>query len=280
MNKNISKNILIAVFVSLIAGCVKDANNIKLPETEAKLVVGCFISPQDSMIVVTLTRSNPIFGKNHNSSRALNNVVDAEVTIFNGTNTINIPYNNGYLDYEIASSLFPITSGTTYQIKVSTPQNEHLSASCTVPLSTVSSVDIEVDTLSRTKKVILKWQDIPNETNYYQAVGFLIISDTFNGDTTHTPMGWNYNHLANDQDRDGSQLHADLEYDFYGHYDSKIIGFGFYLMNTDVEYYKYQKSINNYGGDNPFSEPTPVYSNIKGGLGIFCAFQKFYIRKS
>ena len=44
------------------------------------------------------------------------------------------------------------------------------------------------------------------------------------------------------------------------------------LCTTDVNYYNYHRSIFNFEEGNPFTEPTPVYSNISGGVGIFAAY--------
>ena len=57
----------------------------------------------------------------------------------------------------------------------------------------------------------------------------------------------------------------------FSNYDSAFIKI--YLMNTEKSYYLYHKSIEDYNsGDDPFSEVTPVYSNITGGLGVFTSF--------
>jgi hypothetical protein len=54
-------------------------------------------------------------------------------------------------------------------------------------------------------------------------------------------------------------------------YDSVFISV--YLMNTEESYYLYHTSLNEFDrSDNPFSEAKPVYSNIKGGLGIFTSY--------
>lgn len=42
------------------------------------------------------------------------------------------------------------------------------------------------------------------------------------------------------------------------------------LMAIDEAYYRYYKSILSYS-ESPFVEPTPVYSNVEGGLGVFGA---------
>lgn len=43
------------------------------------------------------------------------------------------------------------------------------------------------------------------------------------------------------------------------------------LMTINEPYFKYYKSIADFNGDNPFIEPTPIYTNIQGGLGVFAA---------
>jgi hypothetical protein len=46
-----------------------------------------------------------------------------------------------------------------------------------------------------------------------------------------------------------------------------------YLLNTDKPYYDFHKSLENYSlGDYPFTEPSFLYSNVKGGLGIFASY--------
>lgn len=45
------------------------------------------------------------------------------------------------------------------------------------------------------------------------------------------------------------------------------------LLNTDFNYYKYHKTLDQGNNDgNPFVEPTLTFTNIKGGLGCFGAF--------
>jgi hypothetical protein len=42
------------------------------------------------------------------------------------------------------------------------------------------------------------------------------------------------------------------------------------FMAIDEAYYRYYRSILNYS-ESPFVEPTPIYSNIEGGLGVFAS---------
>ena len=43
------------------------------------------------------------------------------------------------------------------------------------------------------------------------------------------------------------------------------------VMNLDEHYYRFLRSLADYKKDNKFTEPTPVYTNIEGGLGCFAA---------
>jgi hypothetical protein len=46
-----------------------------------------------------------------------------------------------------------------------------------------------------------------------------------------------------------------------------------YLLSTDKPYYDFHKSLENFSlGDSPFSEPSFLYNNVNGGLGIFASY--------
>jgi hypothetical protein len=46
-----------------------------------------------------------------------------------------------------------------------------------------------------------------------------------------------------------------------------------YLLSTDKPYYDFHRSAENISlGDGPFTEPTLLYSNVSGGLGIFASY--------
>lgn len=44
------------------------------------------------------------------------------------------------------------------------------------------------------------------------------------------------------------------------------------VSNSDENYYKYHRSLETSGNDNPFTEPSLVYTNINNGLGCFAAY--------
>ena len=283
-NHSLSRSLLfLSVSIAMLSGCEKDVTNIKLPESKPKLVVGCFISPQDTLITVTLTRSNPIWGTDHNNSNNLS-VADASVTISNGTNSVTVPYNSMDEQYELQASLFPIVSGQTYYLNISTPKGESVSASCTVPISNLTSLTIDfIDTAaaSANKKIKVKWQDIPNQTNYYRVFAQIGIIDNAIGDTLYNDM-YSDNSLQNDNNKDGQEMSSIMEGGYYSYINGvqqsvTVIAYTIYLLTIDAEYYKYQYSLEHYTYGDPFSEPSSLYTNIKGGLGVFAAYQKIMV---
>lgn len=266
----------LSLLVIFLTGCTKTVTNIKLPSSDPKLVVGCFISPQDTMITVTLTRSNPVFGSNQGNANET--VPDASVVISNSTSSSSIPFNNMNMKYQLSTNTFPITAGQTYSLTISTPKGENVSASCTVPPSTIASITVDcIDTAAAIsqKKLNVKWNDIPNETNYYRAIASLVEPDTATGHDKHYSIYDEYS-LKNDVGKDGKEFISKMTGYYYPNATQSKLYYHIYVMNVDIEYYKYQHSLDNYTYQDPFSEPSPLYTNIKGGLGIFAAYQKIY----
>jgi hypothetical protein len=49
------------------------------------------------------------------------------------------------------------------------------------------------------------------------------------------------------------------------------MGYEVWMLNCNYDYYNFHNSLyTNQGGD-PFSEPTLMYTNVEGGLGVFAA---------
>ncbi len=62
---------------------------------------------------------------------------------------------------------------------------------------------------------------------------------------------------------------------FYGGYQDVVYNkYEIHLLKMSEEFFNYLKYLNlyDYYSDDPFSEPVPVYSNVKNGTGIFCGY--------
>ena len=279
MKKYISIFCTIIWLCFLLTGCTKDATNVELPEIKTEMVVGCFICPQDTEIKVTITLSNPVFSDGYKNDKS-QNIKDAVVTISNGILSIIIPYDESRKDYRISTSSFPILAGKTYYLSVTNVLYGTTSGRCTVPSLNITSTDISFDTSGTNKQIILNWQDIPGQINYYQTFAYQLgVYRQNTNDTVGFQASSSKSGLFNDVNRDGGTLSIKYKYYYISTPDYRTAGYDLYLLNIDEKYYQYQKSLNNADYNNPFSEPALIYSNMERGLGIFCAYQKLKIRK-
>ena len=274
--KIFSAPLLLLLLVFFGNSCKKIVTNIKLP-SNPKLVVSCFISPQDTMKSVRLSYSTPLFSNNNNNT-APPPVVDATVVISNGNNSATIPVGANFNTYQLPTGAFPIIAGQTYSLSIATTKGEKVSASCRVPLSNIASLDVDrKDSTPIITTYTTRWNDIPNETNYYRLY-YLITHNDSNINSSGSSF-WDYNeiNLFNDNKKDGKEFVIKRIYS-YDVNDTTKRYFHAFVMNIDVEYYRYQYSLEHNTGYDPFSEPSPIYTNIKNGLGIFAAYQKKYKR--
>ena len=291
-----------------LCGCesmVNDIDQSKLPKTESKLVVECYISPQSKRIEVLVTESQPLFGVATYDIKAVKN---AKVTLSGPSGEITIPFIDSLSTYVLPASEFKIEAGKAYRLVVSDPTRT-VKATCTVPLQsltlkkyTLSQVEgppDRWDTTSHTivAKVRFYWDDILGEKNFYGLRGYANITQNYYGFNPATgTTGMNRYEQKNtfdirniaDSNMDGLTLNSDLmEFRLYNHTnqykdnDGKIVQYKsetaikeIYLeiLNVDENYYKFQQTVGHDSDDNPFIEPTLVYTNVENGLGCFGAF--------
>ena len=123
-----------------------------LPEHEM-LVVHGFINPQDSAVIIAVSKSDALSSEMDTLLYQNLMVKDADVYISDGTNTekleffildsIRNPATSSIMTpiekhwpvsaYSVPAEVFPIVAGKTYTLDVSTPDGLKASATCTVP---------------------------------------------------------------------------------------------------------------------------------------------------
>lgn len=266
------------LLVASLTSCERDAD-IELPEVSPKLVITCFISPQDTMVMARITRSRPIFeSSNVNTNYSVPN---ATVTITGPSGSVQLTYNSMYEWYSVPASQFPIQAGATYTIAASTP---HLSASATTTVPAAApqnfncSLRVYTEDSSSTAYTHhyyadCSWNDFAGQADFYRLIWVKISKSYLNPqDTLYQKEG---SALVSDKDNDGHLLEYTTEnfqtYFQYAQTDT-LIGFDLYLVHGSPEYYLYHQSLWNYSGGDPFSEPSLIYTNVSGGLGIFAGF--------
>ena len=306
--------IVVAVCVLLTAceSFVNDIPEAKLPKSESRLVLSSIISPQLAYINVVVAESVPLFSKSGATGKRLNNAV---VKISDGVKEATIPYNSDNNLYSLEQSKFPINPSKTYTLFVSDGKRS-VTAQCTVPAKAPEIVSYVFDTLVfdeewfKDTAITLKmtWRDIPVDTNQYRVSAEMDIeynilvkeaSGKYNQRRVSYPFqfNWNWqqgkNEFQSDSYQDGAlftsplgklhlpkvreELRDGKKTIVYPKTEIKSVVLE--VFNIDQHYYKYERSLETrLNSDNPFAEPSTVYSNVKGGFGFFAAYNAAQIK--
>ena len=283
------KKYIYIIATMLFASCEKTVENVIIPETKPKLVVYSYISPEDSIISAFVSMSVPIFDNSQNTSR---DVTDAKVIISDGEgHSAQLLYTDMIFGYHIPASTFPIVAGKIYHLNVSTPDGKSVDASCTVPLTNNNtlqfvSLDSTINEYNyKEYSLRVNFRDTPNQQDYYRI--YPIAQSGYNdtvgmSSISYQKMYFNYgNENVDDINKDGQTFSYTLNYsvttDPQFANDNILECFKIYLFHVDTDYYEFHKSISNYQGDNPFSEPALIYSNMNGGYGVFAAYNSYVL---
>ncbi|OIN60189.1 DUF4249 domain-containing protein [Arsenicibacter rosenii] len=296
---------MFAGLVLFMTGCgslVQDVPDAKVPQESEKPVVISFISPQDSLLAVSVQLTRTVLGT-YQSGTIVSNAV---VTIADGNRFIALPYvqgSNGI--YAAPARNFPLQAGKTYTLSVKMPSRQELSSSATIPENTpIQSVVIDsaVAVYNGSQPVYrytaqLKWKDVAGQADYYRIRGDQVITRVVTGPNTQTQTA-SYvtavlfdnrpnRYLITDLNQDGQLLTSakGLYVRFAENTTGQPVGpantVNLYLLHTDKLYYDYHNALKNYSESdgNPFAEPVLLPNNIQGGgLGCFAAFNQSVVR--
>jgi hypothetical protein len=273
-----------AFLLSLFSSCTKDAIHIRLPDFDQALVINSFIAADMAVSDVTVSPTYSVYGdlSDVESPGNLTGFISDGTERFELT----VTETDTFLQiYKLSSADMIIKEGITYYLSVSNDKGLTAEASCTVPIK--RNFKIEVDTVQelsyndyfgRLANISFKISitDWPGENNYYRMLFYYQsygnpVYDYSSGKTDMPDI------MYNDRGRDGEKLllgtrePVGIPLDAPYRPDSAFLMI--YLLNTDKEYNDFHLSLLNYSsGDQPFTEPSTVYSNVTGGLGIFAAY--------
>lgn len=275
-----TKHILFCLFIALMPAfisCDDFVSEVEVPLTKPKLVINSYISPEDDVIKVIVQRSLPLYTDRPAYDQRFPVVSDATVILTQGENSITIPYYPYAEHYHIAASEFPIEPGKTYYLEVSTPDGDKATASCTVPFNLPPDIEISnIDTRNEngyiSKTVNFRFKDKPGAGDFYCTELLIRYGIGLPSEGYYNPLD------VETGDRFVTDANKDGEYFFYKTYSigmmpQENVNLLIHLSITDQNYYSFHKSAYTVEDDSPFVEPTPVYSNIEGGLGVFGAFR-------
>lgn len=298
------------VFTLTLFACeslITDIPASRLPQVDSKLVVQSFISPQATRINVVVTESVPVFGETTGKGGVVRNAI---VKISDGMNEAIVPWDTASRLYSLDQTGFPIAASKTYYLNV-TDGRRTVTASCMVPGKLVIAKTFVIDTSFSNNSfrndtaitVKMTWDDIAVDTNFYRVRASMDLEysipegssvQNFKERRIRERFNFNWdetigrNDFQSDGNLDGalftspigrSNLPQAVTYD-YGSGNkftvfpkSKIVSITMEVYNTDENYFRYHRSLETRGNsDNPFIEPSLIFTNIKNGLGCFAAY--------
>lgn len=283
-----------ALAVLFLSGCQslrEEVQPLELTEQAEKLVVAGFVSPQDSVVSVRVSRSQTILEE---SAAANGPVVDATVLLSTNGSSVALAYNAKKQCYQVDARKFPIQAGQTYELSVQTPRGERLTGRCTVPQA-VALKKVTLDSTQatdRTKQFVARyaWNDPAGETNFYQTAGtfsYVKSCPTCRGEALKpesvpvaftAAAGWlpDVTHNGASLQTDGSLAVVDPKASFGGNFQRATVQAT--LLHVDEAYFRYHQAVDKATAakakENPFAEPVLIPSNVQGGLGCFAAYNR------
>ena len=268
----------------MLSSCVKDAD-IELPNADPMLVVSSFISPQDSLVQVAVSLSSPLYS-NHIASTKFTPLLNASVIINNGVNDYHLEYNNKLERYVMDTVKLKIVAGTTYYLYVRSPEGKLASAITTVPVKNTSlQYAVAKDPVDATKYTLqASWKDPAATTDYYifdvRYTSFFLYTgySSIFGPFTDTIKTWDGGtYYVKDNQNNGGAFNRNETFIYNPAKKDTVYTT---LTTISEEYFDYQDKLNlaYQSMSTPFSEPVQMYTNVKGGLGIFASYNTNRIR--
>lgn len=302
-------HLILFLFAAGLFSCetlITEIPESKLPSITSKLVVNSYISPQSARTIVVVTESIPLYGESTSGNKVITNAV---VKLSSGSREIIMPYDTAGKVYSITQAQFPIRASQSYTLTV-TDGKRTVNASCTVPANQTTVQSYVIDTAyvndfsGRDTAITLKmtWHDIAGENNFYRVRGFTeveysVLQTNSNQERVERRVKGRFNFdwdentgrsdFQNDMNLDStlftsplgksvmptSELYYTDQGPVYAKQKVKLLTVNMEVLNTDQAYYDYHKSLRqSRNSDNPFAEPSLVFSNINGGLGCFAAY--------
>jgi hypothetical protein len=283
-------------------------------KAEKKLVVVSFLSPQDTLIRVMVTQSTPMYDDLDRNTEFV--VSDGEVVLSGGGVSVPLRFDSSEQLYTVKpEAIGGVVAGVTYDLQVKRG-DQKATASLTIPSAGAAIDSYRVDTSyhsswgrDTTLAVQFQWQDRIGSNNFYRVSGQALIESEFReykegGEYVNSrgqfwvPLDWDRTYgieeIRSDVGQDGSLMESpvgrvSLRTPSYvesdgglSYADNPVLvqEITLSLLHVDAHYYHYHRSLelHDRATNNPFAEPVLIYTNVRGGLGIFAGYNSFSIR--
>lgn len=262
--------------LGILVSCENMVSDVDAPTSPEKIVVVGFITPDLPHISIKVFKSRPLY-VSYETDGTTSTVKDAIVKISNNGSTVVLPYDGESDSYKISQSVFRIARGETYYLAV-TQGEFSANAHCTVPeiatpVLEITGIDSSYSDFQLYYHANLRFKDEEGQGNYYH----VSVASVYTGEGGMDPylyeVGFSRGDpFVSDKNKDGNYFTYTSD-DIYS-YPGESLRLVLTIGSTDENYYLYHKGIESFEDDNPFAEPSPIYSNIIGGLGVFAAYNQ------
>ncbi len=278
--------IALAILISIImSSCEGMVTNVDLPGFKEKLVVECFLNPDDTATYIKAATNKNIFGelKDYDPVGILSG------TISDGTKEISLPAWSSGLYF--SHTEMPIEQGKSYTLKVSSNKGFLTESSCTIPVRGKYLLEYDTAHFSVIRepsadyygddyverqdyaRIDLYLTDNSDVANYYTVALKQETYNNTNGDEyPYAYIGSMAQGFYSNGTGTGKILLSSLEYNLTYNDAIDSVYVTYYLIATDEEYHAYETSFRHYDEGEIFTEVSPLYSNIEGGLGILASY--------
>lgn len=277
INRILRSLILLSLLLALSA-CEEMISDVDVPTSQPNLVVNSFISPSLPYTTISVFKSRPLYSGYDNNTTEFPVVQNATITISNTDTSVNVPYDVEYGIYRISKSEFPIIAGHTYSLNVTVPGGYSVNAKCTVPIELPPqienfTVDSSLEYGQYKCHADFRFHDIEGSQQYYCVTASKVSYQTGNLNPYIDELSFNRGEsYFSDKNKEGQYF--TFKTDDYYIYQEEPVKLIITIAVVDKNYYNYHKGLLEYDEGNPFAEPTPIFSNINGGLGIFAAYSQ------
>ena len=271
------------LLLSILFSCKKEVSE-KLTTTEPQIVVNAFISPSNDSIRVQLDYSKSYFNESNNRDELVKNISLANVIINDGISDKKLIWSRINRHFHISKKELPILANRKYTLRINTVDGKVASAETTIP-SPITDFDLIITATynkdnARYNKINMNLKDEKGVENYYR---FALYSQIIYKNPNF-PIQEQFSEIElrffNDNKDQVENIFLISDARVPKAFNSGGTTEEFYLRGYfekgDLAYYQYLTTIkqNSESGGNPFVEPISVFTNIKGGLGVFSSFQR------
>jgi hypothetical protein len=275
-----ANRILLYVIPLLFFACEKDAR-IPLPESQSKLVLVSFISPDVDTLEASLTWSAPVF---RSSQKFPSDPSKSVVWLEGPSGKHAFQYSTSKEKFVLLQEEAALDYGKTYQIFAKDPEGNMVHGTCEIPLNQANGFEVMIEDSFETGG---SW-GAPIYTYLFR----IRFADSGSG-ISRFRVGA-YQEVEFEEDKPfWYALDGEMETRFYESEANPPRNFSlsvrpssfssssgsngsqkfrFTLTKGDEAYYQYHRSLFSFEGDNPFAEPVRLYSNVQGGLGVVAGF--------